>query len=229
MYAQSLDAPPPPPLRAQLAAFSRPRTSEDQLPPDLDKQVQVFDAALLTQAPAEEVEAKPRGTARLPFLGRVFRRDVDPRIKAELEALGRKHEEEQGGHLPDGSRLLLRDLGVERLHLYAVPTTTGQVGFYLVGREQPRISGSVAAALPEGITWRILYEREPGKPTHLIAFGLVANHVAAVEVELKRERRSAVLANNAFFFEAEGYEPTEVTGLSVHNDVGIKGHISIEH
>lgn len=161
MYAQSRDAPPPPPLRELLAAFSRPRTSEDDLPAEVVPRVRFLDAALSTEEPAEEAER--RGAARLPLLGRVFRRELDAKIKAELEALHRKHSEEQGRHLPDESRLLLRDLGVEHQRLYAIPTTTGRVGFYLVGGEPPGLNGSVAAVLVvERGSW-VAARRDPSR------------------------------------------------------------------
>lgn len=228
MYGRSLDAPPPPPLRERLAAFSRDRTSEDELPAEIAAQVRSFDASLSIEERSEAVEVEARGAPRLPLLGRAFRRDLDSTIKAELEAMERKSIEEQGRHVPEESRLLLRDLGVERRQLYAIPTTTGQVGIYLVGGNEPGIGGWLVAALPEKLAWQISYEREPGKPTRLVVFGLVADDVAAVEVELNGQTAPAALANNGFFYEAEGREPTEVAALILRRHAGGERRIPIK-
>jgi hypothetical protein len=134
-------------------------------------------------------------------------------MKAQLEALHAKTAKDLGSHVADESRLLLEDLGTRRERLYAVPTTTGQVGVYVVGAEAGDMRGWVAAELLDGIRWHISYGQEPGGPTHLSLFGLAADDAVALQVELAGTTESATLANNGFYYESEDREPRDVAAI----------------
>jgi hypothetical protein len=227
LVAVSLDAPSPTPLRDLLAAFSRPRTPEDELPAWLVRKLQAWDAEGASEEPDEVGEAEPRGLGRLPLVGRAFHRELDPEITAELEALNRKTAEDLGSHIADESRLLLRDLGARLGRLYAVPTTTGRVGVYFVAGELGEMSGWVAGELLDGIRWHISYGREPSGPMHFSLFGLAADDATALEVELDGKTESVRLANNGFYYESEDREPSGVAAIVLHERGGGRHGISV--
>lgn len=227
LVAVSLDAPLPRPLRDQLAVFSRARTPDDEPPAWLNQRLQSWDAAQASDELDEGVEAEPRGLARLPLVGRVLRRELDPEMKANLEALHQRVADDIGRHVADESRLLLRDLGPRREHLYAVPTTTGQVGVYVVGGETDEMSGWVAAELLDGIRWHISYGKERGGPMHFNLFGLAADAVVALEVELDGKTEAVRLANNGFYYESEDRDPRDVAAIVLHERGGGERRIPV--
>jgi hypothetical protein len=213
-----------PPVRARLRVFARPRTAQDALPTDLGEQLVSFPEQFARTLERGD-RTEPRIVTRLPFRGRIFRAEPDPELFARLEAL-REEVEQLGTHDVNDSRLLLRDLGTYGLNLYAIPTTTGSVGFHVLGTDRRGLSGgSVARALPDGIAWQIAYRRKPGGPTHSILFGLASDEVATVDVELRGATARTALADNGFFYEAEGKEPTEITGLIVTEHGGASRHV----
>jgi hypothetical protein len=218
-------------VRNRLAAFARARTPTDELPPDVVGEIGALHADRAREEPLG-LMADGSDLGRRTLLDRVLRRQpeavVPAEVLAELDALDRTLAKEEGEHVLHDSRLLLEHLGRDRLRLYAAPTTTGQVWLYLVARELDRLKGGwMVSALPDGISWQLSFKREPGEPTYVRVFGVVANEVAAVEVKLKGDTRSAVLGNNGFFYEATGLEPDEVVGLVLQCDADESRLVSI--
>jgi hypothetical protein len=224
LHSYSPDAPPLPSLRDQLVVFSRPRNERDELPEEARPTLQLMDAAGTAGGHSEEnvIAAEPTRVERLPIVGRVFRRRVgfDPEMKALLEDMERKAGEERGSHLISEARLLLSGLGKGRRRLYAIPTTTGEVGVYLVGRARAQVGGHVVGALPDGIDWQIYYRRDPDGTTRWVAFGLIANDVEAVDLQFDDDSVAAAVGTNAFFYEAEGQDPHSVTAFVLHLNDG---------
>jgi hypothetical protein len=195
-----------PPLRDQLAVFSRPRDQADELPAELASTISSLDEAHFAVVEEEVVWPEPRWAERLPVLGWLFGRTVpDPEMKALVEEMARKAHEDEGSHLIDQARLLL---SLDKQHadgLYAIPTTTGQVWIYLVeGAPSKLRGGHLLRSLPSGIDWQIHSQREPHAGTRWVAFGLLANEVEGVDLEFPNASVAAQMGSNAFFFEGEG-------------------------
>jgi hypothetical protein len=192
MHLYEPDAPPRPPLREQLAVFSRPKGEADQIPEALSfSTVRSIEEAPTTphhELEEELVEPKPSWAERLPFVGPMFSRvlELDPETKALLDDMSRKADEDQGSNLVDEGRLLLSiDGGLAPL--YAIPTTTGQVWVYLAEGTGSRLGGGhLVRNLPEGIDWQIHYRRDPGGETRWTAFGLLTDDVEGVDLEFAR-------------------------------------------
>jgi hypothetical protein len=233
LYHYSPDAPPRPPLREQIAVFSRPRVGPDYIPEEFLPTVRSIDETEVADDGSEEssVEAEPTWAERLPFVGRIFGRrvELDPEMKALLEDMSRKAMEDQGRHLVDEARLLLSVDDEDQAGLYAIPTTTGQVGVYLIKREPSGLSGGhVIGVLPDGIDWQIHYKLDPGGDRRWVAFGLLANDVEAVDLEFAELSVAAHMGTNAFFYEAEGQDPSDLVAYVLHLRDGSSKRLTTE-
>ena len=118
---------------------------------------------------------------------------LEPRLACEL--LG-------GGEC----RLLRRDLGEERLRLYAATVKDGRLALSLVGDR-----GVVISVARWAISW---VDRGEGKVVR--AFGFVADGVERVEVALAGRSYDAFVENNGFFFETRDHRHDEIEGLRLH-------------
>ncbi|HZS29997.1 MAG TPA: hypothetical protein VFA37_01930 [Gaiellaceae bacterium] len=100
-----------------------------------------------------------------------------------------------GTPLPDQARDLIENAGAAHDTLGAFPTSTGEVCFeVLAAGDCGRVDGS--AAFGTGITFGILSTRSGG--TRL--YGVAADNVAQVDVEIGGTDYPATLRNNGFYF-----------------------------
>ncbi len=221
-----------PPLREQLGVFSRPPAQADQVPVEIVSTVRSLDEGRAAfEVPEEEIIwPEPSRAERLPLVGRLFRRTVepDPEMKALLEEMSRKAYEDEGSHLIDEARLLLSFDKQPSGGLYAIPTTTGQVWIYLVQGTPPELRGGhLLRSLPNGIDWQIHSRRGPQEDTRWVAFGLVANEVDRVDLEFLSGIVGAQMGTNAFFFEDEG-DPSALVAFVLHLADGSSMRITTE-
>jgi hypothetical protein len=219
MHLYEPDAPPRPPLREQLAVFSRPKGEADRVPEALVSTVRSLDEPPTTPDHDVDEEVVQPGLSwaeRLPFVGRMFSRrvELDPEMKAMLEDMSRKAEEDQGSDMVDEGRLLL---SIDRSRgLYAIPTTTGQVWVYLLeGPPSGLGGGHLVRNLPDGIDWQIHYRRDPDGGTRWSAFGLLMNDVEGVDLEFAEVSVAAQMGANSFFIEGEG-DPSGIIAFVLH-------------
>lgn len=101
------------------------------------------------------------------------------------------------------------------------------MSFYLVGGDPPQAGGTTTAELPNGIKWLIAYGHDPGKPMCVRLFGLTADYIGAVEIELRGETRRAIVGDNGVFYEVERCEPDEVSALILQDQLGGRQRVAL--
>jgi hypothetical protein len=203
MYCYDPDAPAPSPLTDALSVFRRLRRPEDELPAELVHQLSRLDEIVERPEPDEEPELDLSLLYRLPLPGRGRRLE---RVRNDLARLRRsieQHEKELGVAVVGESRLLVGPIGARRTRLFGIPTTTGQVSFFAIEEGAPGGSGSTAQVLPQGVTWRTSWRKEE-TGIHLLAYGLLSDDVAAIEIEVAGNRHLAAVGENGFILESHG-------------------------
>jgi hypothetical protein len=222
LHAYSPDAASGPSLQQQLAVFRQARTAQDELPDEARGTLSAIDKPDDVDANSEEalIAHEPTWLERLLLVGPSLRQrtELDLETKALFDDLGRRAREDQGSHVTSESRLVLSRLGKDERRLFAVPTTAGQVGLYLIGPEPAQIGGHVVGRLPDGIDWQIQFRRKDERGYSWVAYGLVENGVEAVDLELGKDSVAAVVGRNAFFYEGEGQDPHAVTAFQLRLD-----------
>jgi hypothetical protein len=134
-----------------------------------------------------------------------------PRVAADamppaVSELMRRVELHPAGSLqPEQSRLLLKELGMDRARLYAAPTSHGWVCYATTNG-----IASCVSSLAGDASWKI--ESRKGPPA-VVFHGLVANNVTGIELILKSGSKEASLANNAFYGEADDIDVNDVFGF----------------
>jgi len=226
MYAFDPSAPPPPPLAETLAVFRRPRREEDEPPEPI---VSLGRSPEPSEAPRaredEALESTLPLSYRLPLPGRARRRE---RLRAsfayvrEAAAVRRRG----FGLLIDAeSRLLVGPVGARGYRLFATPTTTGVVVFSAFAAVGPAGGGQFTSVLPHGFTWHMSWRTRADGVVELIAHGLLADDVEAVQVEIGRERYDAVVGENGFLYETSGIDPEDVRGFVLGYRDGTSRHV----
>jgi len=99
--------------------------------------------------------------------------------------------------------------------LFAVPTTKGQVAFFAVEAKEEGGSGSTAWVLDQGVTWHTSWNRTPDGSVDLLAYGLLSDDVARVEVRVNDRKHEAVVGENGFLFETRTHDPDDVTAFEI--------------
>lgn len=118
-------------------------------------------------------------------------RDVGPRVQEELRP---------GEPRIDESRLLLSNLGSLKMSFFAFPSSTGKVCYVISSGPAGCEDSGVFAASP--VTVGLFDPDRLGSGVPISVYGLVRNDVAYVEVvDTNGSRRTAEVANNAFFLE----------------------------
>jgi hypothetical protein len=202
MYCYDPDAPAPPPLTDALSVFRRLRCPEDELPAELVHQLLRLDEIAEGKEPDEEPELDLPLLYRLPLPGRGRRLE---RVRDDLARLRRSMEQQEKEHgvaVVGESRLLVGPVGDRRTRLFGIPTTTGQVSFLAIEEGAPGGSGSTAQVLHQGVTWQTSWRKE--ETIHLLAYGLLSDGVASIEIEVAGDRRLATVGENGFILESHG-------------------------
>jgi hypothetical protein len=102
----------------------------------------------------------------------------------------------------DESRLLLSGLGRRDESLYAAPTVNGWVCVAL----GPHGGGGCAPELTNGIQFQML-TADCGTKEPTVAYGLVANDVESVRLDMGSTEQEAVVGANGFFAELPAERP----------------------
>jgi hypothetical protein len=131
-----------------------------------------------------------------------------------LEALERLARE-RGDPVVGDSRRLVGPVGEFGHRLFAVPTTTGHVGFYPVTGAEPGSWSSAAPALDQGLTWHLGWRVRADGTVELVASGLAADDVAGVEIRIGKQRHDTVLGENGFLFVSCEHDPGRFRGFRV--------------
>jgi hypothetical protein len=104
----------------------------------------------------------------------------------------------EGKRLPARSRLMLSNIGRQRLSLHAVPTDRGWACAYLFDHEGWELEGGPCEpGLLDGIAFDLF-----GYGTDYRLIGFVADGVEDVTVVASQERHTAHVGNNGFLFDA---------------------------
>jgi hypothetical protein len=194
MYAYVPGAPPPPPLRKDLAVFRRPRRRADVLPARLLEHLSLI--ARLREVQSDDAEPAA-GFEASPAPSRLFRRKRPVQRSEELLAeLRRRRQREIGMPIADDSRLLVTQERPTAAQLFAIPTTTGAVT-YLCSGGGDLGGGSTADSLDNGFTWYLNWSRKDNV-VRTVVFGLVADDVVVAEVDLAGVRHRAEIGENGF-------------------------------
>jgi hypothetical protein len=215
-------APDDPPLRDQLAVFSRTRRPDDDLPVALLRQIK--GSPLFGDGEAGGGVSVPQLPLvyRLPLPGRAGRLEQAKARLAALDEFRARAHAERGSPVPEQSRLLAGPVGVRGHRLFAVPTTKGQVAFFAIETNQEGGSGSTAWVLDQGVTWHTSWNRTPEGSVDLLAFGLLSDDVARVEVRVNDANHEAAVGENGFLFETRTQDPDDVTAFEIFYSDGTR-------
>jgi hypothetical protein len=190
MYFYAEDAPPAPPLREALAVFCRPRRPADEVPPGLVEELGPRDFTRPVGLPPEH-----------------------ERILAEHLELLERIERERGRLVVGESRLLVGPVGERGHRLFAVPTTTGHVGFYTIAADEPGSWSSPAPALSQGLAWHIAWRADADGTIELVASGLADDDVAGIEIRIGKDLSEVTLGQNGFLFVSREDDPVRFRGF----------------
>lgn len=144
------------------------------------------------------IEPDVEGKASLVADLDVFSRPRSPQDEAFFEEDFDCPDCADGERLPARSRLMLSNIGRQRLSLHAVPTDRGWACAYLFDHEGWQLEGGPCEpGLLDGIGFDMF-----GDGTDYRLIGFVADDVEAVTVAAGQERRAAHAGNNGFLFDA---------------------------
>jgi hypothetical protein len=144
------------------------------------------------------IEPDVEGNARLVDDLDVFSRPRSPLDEAFLEDDSDCPDCAEGKRLPARSRLMLSNIGRQRLSLYAVPTDRGWACAYLFDHEGWELEGGPCEpGLLDGVAFDMF-----GYDTDYRLIGFVADDVVDVTVVARQERHAAHVGNNGFLFDA---------------------------